>query len=178
VFKKLDFNAASDVLSLPKPPVSFAVDGSSSSGEWGKSLLCDNFYSYEQKGKYFSSILLKNQPRIRLMSDSSNLYLTAQVQKGDKLELLVATEKSDAPKKIVLDPAETNADGAAGLICKTGTTKDSLEAKIPFSVIGIPTNDSFLLNMIISKGKTVSYWRGNAFSYQNPVIFAELKKSK
>jgi hypothetical protein len=35
VFKKLDFDEASDVLSLPKPPTSFAVDGSSNSGEWG-----------------------------------------------------------------------------------------------------------------------------------------------
>jgi len=172
VFKTLDIEEAADIQKLPEAP-NLTIDGVIKKEEWQNSILLSNFYNYEKKGKYFFSTILKNQPRIRLMADKTNLYISAKLEEGQNMELLITDKRDDKPKVFSIDLNKAKIEGSQNAVVKSST--DGAEIKIPLSSIGIK-DDSFLLNLVVKKENQISYWRGNSFSFQDPLVFAEFTR--
>ena len=175
VFKTVDIDEAADVQALPSAPESVSVDGAVTREEWEQSLLCSNFYSYDKKGKYYFSTILKNQPRIRMMADKTHLYVSAKIEKDETLELMLSPNRETAPSSVRIKASEEKIEGASGASMKN-TDKDGAEIKIPLADLGIKDSSSFFANVVVSKDKTASYWRGNSFSFKNPLVFVEIAR--
>jgi len=174
VFKTLDIEEAADIQKLPEAQ-KLTIDGTIKKEEWENSILLSNFYNYEKKGKYFFSTILKNQPRIRLMADKTNLYIAAKLEEGqNNIELLITNKRDEKAKTLNIDLLKGKVEGIQGAIVKSSI--DGSEIKIPLTSLLGMKNNSFFINMIIKKENQISYWRGNSFSFQDPLVFAELTR--
>jgi hypothetical protein len=173
-FKTLDLENAADIQSVPLAK-SVAVDGNCPESEWKNSLLCSSFYSYHKEGKYMGTSPVKTQPRFRLMADTQNLYCMMNVEAGAETTIYLCPDNDSTPVKIIIDPnakATSSKGDSAGIDVKKGDR--DIEVKIPFSSVGISNSKRFFANIAVKKGDDVSFWRGNAVSVDNPVVYAEM----
>jgi hypothetical protein len=174
-FKTLDLEQAADIQAVPSAK-SVAIDGNCPKSEWENSLLCSSFYTYQKEGKYMGTSPVKTQPRFRFMSDAQNLYCMMNVEPGAEATIYLASDNDSDPVKITIDPDSAKATSSkgedAGIAVKKGD-KDT-EIKIPFSATGLSNSKRFFANIAVKKGDSVSFWRGNTLSVDNPVVYAEM----
>lgn len=180
-FKTVDLDAAAATHPLAAPG-KITVDGRADQQEWGNAVLCTGFSeSVKGKGGYQENRQATNQPRVRVTADAANLYISPSFQGAaagnDSLALYIAASTDAKPSKIEIDRATGNvtANGAAitGAVAKKSTAGDALEVKLPLSAIGLANSKAFYLNMARTTGgkNGTTYWRGNEFSVNNPIVF-------
>lgn len=174
-FKTLDLEKAADMQPVPLAKA-VTIDGNCPESEWKNSLLCSSFYTYQKEGKYMGTSPVKTQPRFRLMADAQNLYCMMNMESGAEATIYLAADNDSAPVKITIDPSEAKAvsskGDASGITVKKGD-KDT-EVRIPFSAAGITNSKRFFANIAVKNENAVSFWRGNAVSVDNPVVYAEM----
>ncbi len=182
-FKTVDLDSAAATHQLAAPG-KITVDGRADQQEWGNALLCTGFSESVKAKRYLESRQAANQPRVRVTADTTNLYVCPSFQGPatgkDTLALYVATSTDATPSKIEIDRVTgtviANGTVIPGVEVKKSTAGDALEVKLPLNAIGLANSKSFCLNMARSVSNSagkddVSYWRGNEFSVQNPVVF-------
>jgi hypothetical protein len=191
VFTTTDLDSAAGIVELPKG-AAVKVDGASDEAEWGKSFACTDFYTCA-KQKFPSGTFMANQPaqdqaRFRVAADAENLYCLLQFAggtgaKADEAKLYVAASADAKPVTVVFDrlTAKASAEkGPEGIEVKASADKSMLECKVPLELLGLKGAKSFRLNftrrVTDADGKqTVTYWRGNGASLQEPIVYGQFK---
>ncbi len=181
-FKTVDLTAAAATHRLAARS-RVTVDGQAKRNEWGKALICSDFYDYVKAGKYFVNQRAADQSRFRVMADRNYVYCLLGFLGGEDAEADVATIYASGgpdatPVSIKIDRLSGKAESAAGtkgVIIKKVRKSQMLECRIPRKLLGIAEGNEFYLNFtrtIRRKGKEkMSYWRGNKLSLTNPMIY-------
>jgi hypothetical protein len=187
VFKTVDLDTAAGVIEIPKG-LAVKVDGAGDEAEWGKTPVCTDFYTYGKKGQYQENLPCQDQARFRVNADADNLYCLLQFAggagaTGDEAKLYVSPGADTKPVAVIFDrlAAKASCDkGADGIEVKASADKTTLEVKVPRELLGIKGAKSFYLNFTRrvtgADGKqTVSYWRGNSASLQEPIVYGQFR---
>jgi len=178
-FKTIDLGEAADVQALATSK-EVAVDGEASRTEWGDAVLCADFHEYVKAGRYFENRPAADQGRFRITTDGESLCCLLGFQGGDDADADIATlyvaDSPDAtPRAIRIDRIAGSADGAPGVEVKPCANDRMLEVRIPLESLGLQPGQSFLANWTrtVREGgrETVSYWRGNTYSVENPMVY-------
>lgn len=179
--KTVDLDAAAAVHALARTPA-IKIDGAVGQAEWDKAVLCSDFTEYKQPGGgFFESLRAQNQPRIRVAADAQNLYCLLNVPAAAGAAPVATLYASSSPdgsaQSLAIDCAKAAPVDAAvaGVEIRKSADGSSLECKIPRKLLGIDAGTDFYLNFTCkTQGgdkETVAYWRGNKFSFDNPVVY-------
>jgi len=195
VFKTVDLGQATGICEVPKA-AGVSIDGNASSTEWSKSLLCTNFYEFKRTSlawrgrnfkKWAGKVPAREQARFRVAADRDNVYLCLGFQGGagaasDTASFYAARGIDSKPVKVSVDRLSGKVScsaGTAGIECKVGGGKKTVELKIPRKLLGVADVKGFYANFTRStrtKDKPLlTYWRGNRHSAADPVEFAHFK---
>ena len=194
--KTVDMAASADITLLPKA-AAVTIDGKSTASEWEKATLCSDMYKYVPVNRYYGLVRCDDQPRYRISIDADYVYFSYSGQPPKNLQkdttwLYVAATMDETPTFVTfsrLSGAVTGKGSTDGVELKLGEKKDFYEARIPRKVLGLdkPELKSFYVNIVrgiqpepkdkdeIQEEKIpeeYQYWRGNGYSYQNPVVYA------
>lgn len=189
VFKAFDLKDALNTVDIPMA-LKVVIDGAASQEEWGKGALCTGFNEYQKVGQYQENRPAQNSPRVRLMHNGKYLYCCINLSDkpadgcADETVMLISKREDVKPIKLIFNRnkgtvlCEGASEGADAIECKANAEKDTIEARIPLSSMGIGGQKNFCVNFsrVITnpKGeKNVSYWRGNFYSVENPVVFGD-----
>ena len=184
VFKTVDLAAAANLVALPKAG-EIAVDGNTERAEWGKAALCTNFYSYEQVGRYCENRTARDQARFYMAADKDYIYcslgfLGGDGAQADEAALHVARTYDDDPTVIRIDRVKgslSSPRGTEGIQVKASNDRKTVECRIPRKLLGIGDANTFFFNFtrsITRNGrKSVTYWKGNDLSMDQPIAFAQ-----
>lgn len=187
-FASVDMDAAAGLWDLPRFK-SIQVDGRADRAEWGAAFVGTDFYAYVagKNKKIFRSQPAKEQTRFRLACDGEHLYALFEFQggadaAGDEATLHVAAGADVKPVTVSVDRLSgkvTCAQGTTGVEAKVSADKTLVECKVPFALLGLRGAGEFHLNctrtVTAGDGKRVSYWRGNAHSLDEPMVYGQFR---
>ena len=198
-FKVVDLNSAAGICTIPKS-VFITVDGRPEEKEWAKTYLCTNFTSYKKAGQYMENHPARDASRCRVSADAENIYLLLQLQGGagaqaDQISLYAAGshERKDAQKDAQdVKPVVVTFDrktgkvacdkGIEGIEYKTSANGEIIECKIPRALLGVKDAQNIYMNFTRTvtreNKKEVTYWRGNAYSVQDPMVYGQFRIAK
>lgn len=187
-FKTVDLNAAASVHRI-ETPVHVKVDGSATKEEWQSALLATDFYEYVKSGRYY-----QNQPcreeqcRFRVTADQRNVYVLMAFRGGKEARqdigtILLAGADDQKPEKIEIDRVSgqvvnASIDKTRIAVRRAGTDQTMLECAVPLDALNLQDNRSLYVNFtrtLQGEGDPrVSYWRGNQFSLDDPIVYEKL----
>ncbi|MFA4986712.1 MAG: hypothetical protein WC712_09030 [Candidatus Brocadiia bacterium] len=194
-FRKVDLESSADLLEIPKDP-KITVDAKASASEWDKAPLITDFYLYVKRQQYFENVRCEDQPRFRLSADAKYVYCLFTFKGGgptaDKATAYIAPSVDAEPVWVSIErmkgKVEASKSSIEGIEVKMGSTKETIECKIPREFLGLEsaelkglyanfTRETTTTAKDPKTGKPVSvtetaYWRGNSISVKNPVVFA------
>ena len=185
-FKTVDLAKAAGTRELPIAGA-ITIDGRAEPAEWQKALVCANFTVYERHGRFYENRPATEQARMRLACDEENLYCLMNFQGGpdagaDVGSIFVARSSDARPVLVRVNrlTGEVRCDrGTEGLVVKVSPKKDTVECKIPRTLLGIKDVKDFRVNFtrtsILRGRKTVTYWRGNDFSVRDPIVYGHVR---
>ena len=185
-FKTVDLDTAADINDLPKA-VGINIDGRADRREWGKAYLCTSFHCYRKEKRYMKNYPARDQSRFRVSYDDDYLYCLLGFQGGegaqaDQVSLYAAGSTDAEPVVITFDRGSGRAAGAggtAGVECRKTPDGNRIECRIPRTLLGIQGLNNFHLNFtrVVTRGnkKEISYWRGNAYSVQDPMVYGQFR---
>jgi hypothetical protein len=193
-YKALDVAKAADLLEVAKAPA-MKIDGNAEEAEWGKAVLCTDFYAYvavTANGlQYRQNVAAAATPsRARLTADKDSLYCLFQFSgapgaASDVATLYVAASADGPVAKVTFDRVggKVSCDrGATGVEFRQGADRNTFECRIPRALLGISDARSFRANFTRAiagrdaagkEQRLVTYWRGNEHSLQSPLVYGQ-----
>lgn len=182
-FKTVDLAEAESVHALAQSR-GINLDGAVNREEWNEALLCTDFYEYVKRDRFFENVQAQSQSRFRVAADRENLYFLLHFMghenaQSDKATVYLARNSEAQPVAIEFDK-DTGEVSAPGNIARSVTVsvvpdKFALECRIPRSALGLAGTTLFYLNFTRTAGdggrETKTYWRGNANSFANPIVY-------
>ncbi len=137
---------------------------------------------------YYKNRAARHASRIRVAADGEHLYALLSFQGGegaasDEIRLYAATALDAKPALVTFDRVSGKVSCAAGageIRFEAGEDAKTFECRVPLARLGLKKDTPFRLNFTRTvtgaKGKkTVSYWRGNTFSADTPLVFALMR---
>jgi len=183
---------ALDEQPVPLRSTAIALHGKPAATDWADSLSVQDFLAYKPSAQGVLSFLPASPTRLRLTADDANLYLLAHFMgagKNGEIRLYFASGIEAAPKVVTLDQASGKLaadfplDGAQCVPCAGAADGGAMfELRLPRQPLGLQGKKAFLLNFArVDRTAAndlkpeVSYWRGNARSVEEPVVYARAK---
>jgi hypothetical protein len=177
VFKTVDIEEAMSLYAIPVSKNEIVADGNVKSDEWGDSFLCSTLYDFvdnpDDTMNPVMSVPSKINTRFRFVRDEKNLYCMVDFQnlgKTDIGRILVAPDSDTAPNEIVIDMKSKKARFMKTNLT-AGFTGTKAEIMIPLSLINAKGGKSILMNIVRESDNKRYYWKGNLFSYKNPIVY-------
>ncbi|MCX7703512.1 MAG: hypothetical protein N2234_05370 [Planctomycetota bacterium] len=196
VFKTMDVSDAMAVMEVPKKPTVLVVDGKVGGAEWQKALLCTSFYEYKKVKRYMENFPAAQQSRFRFYCDEENLYCLADFEKKsqegkeDVAKIYIAKEQDSTPETVTINLQKgevTCSASSEGIEAKKDEDGTKMEIKLPLALFGFKKEEEkkeeekkekeekkriLFVNLSREHNGVVTYWRGNASSFKNPVTYA------
>jgi len=188
-FKSVDLENAADLIALPRAK-GIKIDGQAQPAEWENAAICTDFYTHGTaggKGKFAENHKADAQVRVRMLADESNLYCLVNFQGGadaeaDEAVMYLAPTSADAPVAVTFNrltgKVAVEKEGVA-IESAASADKSAIECRIPRALLGGQAAKAFCANftrtLTEGQAKTVTYWRGNAYSVRDPIIFGQFR---
>jgi hypothetical protein len=199
-FKTIQLADAAAICEIPRAG-KITIDGSGKTAEWGEAHIfggskgSGSFTAYKKdpstadtRGKiYLGDMEATYGTSVRMMADDDYVYclftmMDADGAKSDKATIYAAGSTDGKAAKITFNRVTKKIEstvGTKGLEYKVHATKPWVECKIPRALLGIKDAKSFHLNFSreagAKAGKELSCWRGNRYSVDKPIVFAQFK---
>jgi hypothetical protein len=182
IFKSMDMEEAMSSYKIPEVSKEIVVDGKVSSEEWGDSLLCTSLYyydtaEYDNDNPEVTGFSVMKQPkmqtRIRFIRDNKNIYCMIDCQdlgKSEIVKIMFAKEGSESPNELIVDMKVQKAVFGKKSV-KAGFDRSKAEISIPYDLINAKGSASILVNLVRERDEKRMYWKGNLFSWKNPVVY-------
>jgi hypothetical protein len=186
-FKSVDLESAADLVALPRAN-GIRIDGQPQPAEWQNAALCTDFYTYGSgRGGFAENLKADAQVRVRMLCDDGNLYCLLNFQGGDNAQadeavMYVASTSADAPVAVTfnrLTGKVSVAKEGVAIEAAASPDKSAIECRIPRELLGANGAKAFRANftrtLTTGQSKTVTYWRGNAFSVLDPIVYGQFR---